>query len=315
MTGGVALQALLVGLSVGAVYGLVGIGFSLVWSLTRVIAFAHGDVVIGAVLLAVLAVVGTTPVAVSPDVLRSVLLVVVTLGLGVALSVASYAVAVRPFLDRGRGQDVMGWVAGGVTTGLVIRTAVAVALPAAAYAVPDPLHLAALTGGRVLRLPGGGAVAGSTFVVLAVAGVVAASADRLLLRSRAGRAVRALADDPDAAVLSGVPVERTIVVAFAAAGLLAATAAVLVAPGLSVSADRGVALGLAGAAAAVLGRLGEPRDAVVGGLVLGVAQQLVESAGGSGAAWSELLPLGVLVAVLAARPRGLFAAREPLAEL
>src|SRR4051794_10876403 len=159
MSGSVALQALVVGLSVGAVYGLVGLGFSLLWSLTRVLAFAHGDIVIGGVLLAVLAVIGTTPVALSPDAAHSVALVVLTLGVGVALSVASYAVAVRPFLDRGhRSADVMGWVAGGVTAGLVIRTAIAVALPAAAYVVPDPLHLDAITSSGVVSLPGGGVV-------------------------------------------------------------------------------------------------------------------------------------------------------------
>src|SRR5205823_10969282 len=137
----------------------VAIGFSLVWSLTRVLPFAHGDIVVGGALFGVLAVIGTTPVAISPGVGRSIGLVVLTLGFGVALSVASYGVAVRPFLDRGsRGEDVLGWVAGGVTAGLVIRTALGVALPAAAYAVPDPLHLDALTSTGTVTLPGGGTV-------------------------------------------------------------------------------------------------------------------------------------------------------------
>src|SRR4051794_14095895 len=90
MSGSVALQALVVGLSVGAVYGLVGLGFSLLWSLTRVLAFAHGDIVIGSVLFAVLAIIGTTPVALSPDVLHSFGLVGLALLFGVVLSVVSY---------------------------------------------------------------------------------------------------------------------------------------------------------------------------------------------------------------------------------
>lgn len=314
MSGGVAVQALLVGLSVGAVYGLVGIGFSLVWSLTRVLPFAHGDIVIGSVLFAVLAVLGTTPVAVSPDVLRSVALVSLTLLFGVALSVASYAVAVRPFLSRRADSDVLGWVAGGVTFGLVVRTSLAVALPAAAYAVPDPLHLSGLTGDRVLHLPGGGLVPVAALIVLVIALAIAVGADRVFVLSRTGRALRSVAEDADAAQLCGVAVERAVVVAFAAAGLLAAVAAVLAAPGLSVSVDRGVVLGLYGAAAAVLGRLTAPRDAVVGGLVLGVAQQLVQVSPRLGASWSELLPLAVLVVVLAARPNGLLAPREALVE-
>ena len=315
MSGGLALQALVAGLSVGAIYGLVGLGFSLLWSLTRVLAFAHGDLVVGSVLLAVLAVIGTTPVAVSPGVVSSIALVLLTLALGVALSVASYAVAVRPFLGRRhRGDDVMGWVAGGVTAGLVIRTSVAVALPAAAYAVPDPLHLDDITASGVVGLPGGGTVPVRVLPVLAVALAVAIVADRMLVLSRTGRAIRSVAEDPDAAAVCGVPVERTLVVAFAAAGLLAAIAAVLYAPAGPIGVDRGVVLGLDGAAAALIGRLGVPRDAVIGGVVIGILQQLTQVTPQLGAAWSELLPLAVLVVVLAVRPAGLLAPREALAE-
>jgi len=315
MSGGVALQALVTGLALGAIYGLVGLGFSVLWSLTRVIAFAHGDLVIGSVMLAVLAVVGTTPVAISPDVVHSIALVVLTLALGLALSVASYAVAIRPFLGRGhRGEDLLGWVAGGVTAGLVVRTALGVALPAAAYAVPDPLHLNDLTASGVVSLPGGGTVGVRVFPALAIAVLVAVAVDRLLVLSTTGRAIRSIADDPDAAALCGVPIERTVVIAFAAAGLLAAVAALLYAPAGAVGVDRGVVLGLDGAAAAMLGRLGAPRDAVVGGVVLGVVQQLAQVTSHLGAAWSELLPLMVLVVVLAVRPDGLLSPREAYAE-
>ena len=315
MSGGLALQALVVGLSVGAVYGLVGLGFSLLWSLTRVLAFAHGDLVVGSVLFAVLAVIGTTPVAISPDVVHSVALVVLTLAIGIVLSTASYAVAVRPFLDRRhRGEDLMGWVAGGVTAGLVIRTSLGVALPAAAYAVPDPLHLDGLSSSGVVALPGGGTVAVRVFPALAIAVAIAVIADRLLLLSRTGRAIRSVAEDPDAAAMCGVAIERTLVVAFAAAGLLAAIAALLYAPAGTIGVDRGVVLGLDGAAAALLGRLGAPRDAVVGGVVLGVLQQLTQVTPQLGAAWSELLPLAVLVVVLAVRPAGLLASPEAFAE-
>lgn len=305
MSGGEALQALVAGLSVGSVYALVAIGFSLVWALTRVLPFAHGDVVVGAALLAVLAVIGTTPVAIAPSIGRSIALVVLTLLLGAALSVASYLVAVRPFLDRGgRSEDVLGWVAGGVTAGLAVRTALGVALPNSAYAVPDPLHLDTLTSSGSVALPGGGTVAVRVFPVLALALLAALVIDRVLLRSKAGRALRSVADDPDAAGLCGVPVERVVLCAFVVAGVLAAVAALLVAPAAPLGVDRGVVLGLDGAAAALLGRLGSPRGAVVGGLALGVVQQFVLVTSHLGAAWSELTPLIVLVAVLAARPPG-----------
>src|SRR3954451_21624706 len=315
MSGGVLLQALVSGLSVGAVYGLVGVGFTLVWSLTRVLALAHGDIVVGSVLIAVVCVVGRTPVALSPGVGHSVALVVLTLAIGLALSVLSYVVAVRPFLDRRhRSEDVMGWVAGGVTPGLVIRTSVALALPAAAYAVPDPLHLDALTASGSLDLPGGGTVAVRALPVLGVAVALALAADALVRVTRVGRGMRAVSEDVDAAMLSGVPVERVVLVAFAVAGLLAGAAGLLDAPGRSVAVDSGVTLGLAGAAAAMLGRLGSPRGAVAGGLALGVAQQLVAAQSHLGASWATTVPLVVLIVVLAVRPAGLGAGRQAPAQ-
>ena len=293
MSGGVLLQAVVSGLAVGAVYALVALGFTLVWSLTRVLALAHGDLVVASVLVAVLAVVGRTPVAVPPGVGTSVALVVLALAVGVGLSLLSYVVAIRPFLDRAhRSADVVGWVAGGVTAGLVIRTGLALALPAAAYAVPDPLHLESLTATGSVGLPGGGTVAVRVFPVLGIALVVAAAAQWFVLRSATGRALRSVAEDVEAAMLCGVPVERLVLIAFGLAGLFAGVAGVLYAPGRSVGVDDGVLLGLAGAAAALLGRLGSPAGAVAGGLVLGVAQQVVGAAAASGRRLGRGRPAG-----------------------
>lgn len=312
MSGGVLLQAVVSGLSLGAVYALVALGFTLVWSLTRVLAFAHGDLVVASALFAVVAVVGRTPVALAPAAGRSVALVLLTLALGVALSVASYLVAVRPFLDRShRSEDVLGWVAGGVTAGLVVRTALGLTLPAAAYAVPDPLHLSGLTSSGSVDLPGGGVVGVRVFPVLLVGLVAAAAAEWFLARAPVGRAMRAVADDVDAATLCGVDVERVVLSAFALAGLLAGIAGLLEAPDRSVSVDSGVVLGLAGAAAALLGRLGSPRDAVLGGLLLGVAQQVLAA---ESSAWSQVLPVALLVVVVAVRPGGLLSQRRVVVE-
>lgn len=315
MTGGVFLQAVISGLSVGAVYGLVGLGFTLVWSLTRVLALAHGDVVVASSLIAVLAVIGRTPVASSPGPGHSVLLVLLTLVAGVLLALLTYAFAVRPFLDRSRrSDDVLGWVAGTVTAGLVIRTALGLALPAAAYAVPDAFHLDGITRSGVVDLPGGATVTVRSFAVFAVAVIVAVATDWFIRHSRTGRGMRAVAEDVDAAALCGVDVERLVIAAFAIAGLLAAIAALLDSPGHSVAVDSGALLGLNGATAALLGRLGSPRGAIVGGLVLGVGQQLVALSSHLGADWAATLPLAVLVAVVAVRPAGLRAGPQVAVE-
>jgi branched-chain amino acid transport system permease protein len=103
-------------------------------------------------------------------------------------------------------------------------------------------------------------------------------------------------------------------VAFALAGLLAGAAGLLDAPGRSVAVDSGVTLGLAGAAAAMLGRLGSPRGAVAGGLAVGVGQELVAVQSHLGASWAATVPLVVLIVVLAVRPAGLGTGRQVLAE-
>src|SRR4051794_2413247 len=98
MSAAVAVQALLSGLSAGAAYGLVALGFSLVRRLTGVYALAHGDIVVTSVFLAVLVVLGAVPVASPPGGLPSVVLVLLAPTAGAVLSVLVYLAAVRPFL-------------------------------------------------------------------------------------------------------------------------------------------------------------------------------------------------------------------------
>lgn len=315
MSGAVLLQSVVTGLSVGAVFGLVGAGFSLVYGLLRVLALAHGDVVVAAVFTGVLVTVGVTPVAATLTAADSVLLAVTALVAGAVFSVATYLLAVRPFLPRaGRRGDVMGWVAASVAAGLLVRALLTLALPGEGYAIPDPLHLDALAHGGVVRLPAGATVPVRVVAVLGVAVAVAVLLDRWLARSRTGRGVRAVADDAETAALVGVPVERVVLVAFVVAGLLAGLAGVLLAPGRTLGVESGAMLGLDGIAAALLGGLGSVRGALVGGLALGVAQQVVVASPAFGAAWTDVLPLAVLVVVLAWRPEGLRRGTRAVAE-
>lgn len=305
MDGGVLLQALLSGLATGAVLGLVALGFTLVAGTVRVLHLAHGDLVVAAVFVAVLGVLGTTPVAVELAAGPAAGFVLLVLGAGVLLSVGVALLAVRPHLPTaGRAGDALGWVAGGVAAGLLLREGLGLLLPQQGYAVPDPLRLDRLTATGVFLLPGGQALPARVPAVLLLALLVGVSVERLLVRSRFGRALRAVADDPDAAALCGVPARRVVLQVFALAGALAAVAGLLDAPGrTSLSVDDGVVLGLAGIAAALLGGLGSARGALLGGLAVGLLQSLVVTA--LGARWTDIVPLALLVVVLAVRPEGL----------
>lgn len=176
-------------------------------------------------------------------------------------------------------------------------------LPQQAYAVPEPLRLDALVGGGLVDLPGGSTLPVRVIAVLAIGLAVGLLAERLLVRSRFGRALRAVADDPDAAALCGVPTRRVVLLAFVLAGLLAGLAGLLDAPGRSVGVDDGVVLGLEGIAAALLGGLGSLRGALVGGLGVGLVQALAVYSLGAGL--QDVAPLAVLVVLLAVRPQGL----------
>jgi branched-chain amino acid transport system permease protein len=303
---GVLLQALVSGLAAGAVLGLVGLGFTLVAGTVRVLHLAHGDIVVAAVFTGVLVVLGRTPVATALAPGPAVGFALLVLAAGAVLSGAVGWVAVRPHLPdaaRGRDADVLGWVAGLVAAGLLLREVLGLLLPQEAYAVPDPLRLDALSHSGVFALPGGGSLPARVPAVLVLGLAIGIAAELLLVRSRFGKALRAVADDPDAAALCGVPARRVVLLAFVAAGLLAGVAGLLDAPGRTLGVDDGVVLGLAGIAAAFLGGLGSLRGALAGGLALGVVQSLAVTE--LGAEYADVVPLSVLVVLLAVRPQGL----------
>jgi branched-subunit amino acid ABC-type transport system permease component len=292
VSGPVAIQALVTGLATGAAYGLIALGFALVFRLTRTLAFAHGDIVSGAVFVGVLAVLGTTPIAVPLGAGETVALALVTIVAGAALSVAVYVIAVRPFRS-----SVVGWVAGALAAGLLVRELLGLPFAQQAYALPDPLGSPGTVG-----LGGGVTVPLRAFEVLAIGLAAGVLVERALAITGAGAVMRAVADDRGAAGLLGVPVERVVLMAFALAGALAGLAGLLIAPQAPIGLEDGVLLGLKGMAAALLFRLGSLRLALAGGLLIGAAEGLVLATPSLGARWADMGILALL-AVLAALRR------------
>ena len=300
----VAVQALVTGLATGAAYGLIALGFALVHRLTRVLALAHGDIVTGAVFVAVLAVIGTTPIAAPLGAGSTLALLVIALAAGAALSVAVYALALRPFLPRTTdvpgflirpSGDVLGWVAGGLAAGLLVRELLGLPFAQQAYALPDPLGSPGTLG-----LGGGITLPVRAIEVLVIGLAAGVAVERALEVTGAGAVMRAVSDDAGAAALLGIPTERVVLIAFALAGALAGLAGLLIAPQSPIGLQDGVLLGLKGMAAALLLKLGSLRHALAGGLIIGVLEAFILAWPRLGARWADVTILALL-AVLAAR--------------
>jgi branched-chain amino acid transport system permease protein len=308
MDTGVLVQVLLGGLAEGAILGLVALGFSLVAGTVRVLHFAHGDISVAAIFAGVLGVLGRAPIAAVLAPMPSVLFVLLIVAAGAVLSGVVAVLVVLPNLPKASGGgrragDVVGWIAGGVGAGLLLRVVHGLLFPLQGYAVPDIFRFDRLVSGGLLRLPGGGTVPFRAVAVLVIGLGVGLIVERWLVRSRFGRSLRAVADDSEGAALCGVSARRVVLWAFVVAGLLAGVAGVLAAPGRAFSVDDGAVLGLEAAAAAVLGGVGSLRGALGGGLVVGVVQALAVYFLGAGL--YDVAPLALLVVLLALRPQGI----------
>ena len=139
-------------------------------------------------------------------------------------------------------------------------------------------------------------IAGSLAVLLALLWV-------LLQKTRVGKGMRAVAINHYAAVLMGISPKRAAIIAFALAGLIGGAAGALLAPVASANYDNGIFLGIKGFAAAILGGLGNPVGAVVGGVILGLTESL--TAGYVSSVYKDAVSLVLLLAILLLRPQGL----------
>src|SRR3954452_6066189 len=293
----VALQILAGGFAAGAVYGLVAVGHSLVFRLTGVVHFAFGELIALGVFVTLLVAAGSGPVSqTSVGGARFLLALVVGLIVTAAASAGSYFLAIEPCRARG---SVIGWVGASLAVAFAVRTLLIVFFDRPAYVFPDPLPFG------VWRI-GGATIQQRSLFVAAAALALAAGGVALLTRTRFGRALEAIAQDFDAAVVVGLPVARLVGVAFGLAGAWAGLAAILAAPSAAFDVDAAARYGLYGLVAAIVVWF-EPRRALVAGVVVGLVQATVTSAhvrsAELGPAYRDVIPFVLGLALLAVRAR------------
>ena len=286
--GSQTLQFLIAGLSVGAIYALIALGFGVIYNATQIVNFAQGEfVMLGALLTVTLHHSAHLPLPLAC--LLAVLGVVV-------VGVLVERLAIRPVR------------AAGVLAMIIVTIGVSIALRGIAMLIWGKEHvpLRPFSSVEVVRL-GGAAVLTQSLWVIGITLAVMAALHLFYSRATLGKAMRAAAITREGAALVGISPGATVFWSFALAGGLGAVAGLLIAPIHMAAYGMGTMLGLKGFAAAILGGIGSSVGAIVGGLALGVLEAMGAGFAPAGlGGYKDAFAFIILLIVLFARPAGLF---------
>ncbi|MFY1985821.1 branched-chain amino acid ABC transporter permease [Achromobacter xylosoxidans] len=281
------MSAIVSGLGLDSMYGLMALGFYLTYAVSGTVNFAQGSsMMLGAVLTFTFAqTLGWPLLAALP----------LALALCALYGLVVERLAVRPFASRGSNA----WLMSTVALGIVLDNLVMFTFGKEPRSLPSPLAQAPLEIGGL-----GLGVYPLQLLIPLVGLALAAALHALSRRTRWGVALLAVVQNPNAARLMGIPVRRAIMVAFAVSTLFAGVAGALVAPLFNVQADMGTLFGLKAFVVAILGGITSAWGVMLAGLLFGVAEGLITVALGSG--YTQIISFALVIAILAMRPNGLF---------
>lgn len=281
------VQFLVSGLTVGAVYALVALGFTLVYNASDVVNFAQGEFVMLGGMVTVFASAAGVPLP-----LAALLAVVVSVVVGLLL----YWLAIEPARDASP------------VTLIIITIGASILLRGAAQILFDKqFHkLPSISGDTPVNLLGA-AIQPQSFWVLGGTAVIVILLYVFLERTVLGKAVLATAANKLAARLVGINTATVMALAFGGSAAIGAVAGVLITPITLTSYDVGTLLALKGFAAAMLGGMGNPLGAVAGGLLLGLLEAF--GVGYISSTYKDAFAFIVILLVLFAMPQGLFGRR------
>lgn len=281
------MSAIVSGLGLGSMYGLMALGFYLTYAVSGTVNFAQGSsMMLGAVLTYTFAQTLGWPLAAA---LPPALALCALYGLVVE------RLAVRPFASRGSNA----WLMSTVALGIVLDNVVMFTFGKEPRSLPSPLAQAPLEIGGL-----GLGVYPLQLLIPLIGLALAAALHTLSRRTRWGVALLAVVQNPSAARLMGIPVRRAIMAAFAVSTLFAGIAGALVAPLFNVQADMGTLFGLKAFVVAILGGITSAWGVMLAGLLFGVVEALITVTLGSG--YTQIISFALVIVMLAARPDGLF---------
>jgi branched-chain amino acid transport system permease protein len=292
------LEHLLIGLANGSLLALIALGYTMVYGIIELINFAHGDVFMlgSALALTLAASLGLADAAPAGRAAGIVLLMIV-----VPLFCAGVNLAVDRLVYRTlRGAERLAPLVSAIGASFVLMNVGLFWIGAADVSFPDLIPRRTLLVGLPCTL--------KDVLVIAVALPTMLGLTALVKFTKLGKAMRATAQDPLAARLVGIPIERIIALTFALGGALAGLASVVYSLYINtISYQMGFQNGLYAFTAAVLGGIGNLPGAMIGGLLIGLVRSL-----GSvylGERWTSAAVFAILILVLVFRPQGLLGSR------
>jgi branched-chain amino acid transport system permease protein len=285
-----AYAAIITGVGLGSMYGLLALGFHVTYAVSNTVNFAQGStMMLGAVLCFTFWVTFGWPLA---------LAIPAALLLCAVWSVIVEQVAVRPFVRSGSSS----WLMATVALGIIIENVVLFTFG------KDPRGMPAgwLT---TTYVPVGGIKVQALQLIVPVVGLLLAAAiHQFFRRMHYGKALLAVVQNRDAARLMGIDIERVVMASFALSGFLAGVAGILVAPLFTVSSTMGTLFGIKAFAVAILGGIGSAWGVVAAGLIYGIVEALIIAVLGS--TYTQIVTFALVIVALVLRPSGLFGRAE-----
>ncbi len=281
------IQTLINGITVGSIYALIAIGYSMVFSILRVINFAHGSFyMVGAV------------AALTANITMGVpfwIAIIIGLLIAAATGIFVEQTSIRPL--RKRGAPRIAFLLSTLGMQLIIDNAIRIIWGARTRPFPSPIPNRSFSFFNYR-------ISLYEIIILLITFILLIVLELFLKKTRTGKAIRATAQNPVAAGLMGIEVNTVIRTTFAIAALLGGAAGILV--GMyynSVYATMGFVAGLKGFSAAVLGGMGSLTGAVLGGFILGIVENFGTTILGAGL--RDITAFTIIILVLILKPNGL----------
>ncbi len=296
-----------IGLTNGAVYALVALGYTLVYGILELINFAHGDVfMLGGMISATILTAFNLQTSASIGSLLPALLVSLAAGMVICgvLNATIERIAYKPLRNAPRLAPLIT----AIGMSFILQDI------ALAWKGPEYVSLPAILPRSQVFHAGGVTYTWDKLIVVIITVPVLLALMWLVRSTKQGKAMRATAQDKDAAAMMGINVNRTISFTFLIAGALAGAAGLLYALYFTqVRYDQGFQLGLIAFTAAVLGGIGNLPGAVLGALVIGFIQAFNEGLAwhSPGSDWTQSIVFSILILILVFRPEGLLGERTP----